>query len=260
MKRGPGLFLWSFLLVLLASLSFNVALLSRRGPWGAGAARAAGNEAPPRRPGREAACQARLRQCQRDSLDTLIGTFHSRDRRWPPVARGAAPPNAAAPGEGAAAIVTPVDAALQDSVLCDIAKKHLHRRWTGDRERIIASVRRDLGDLAGQRRKTARDLGKLSGLLGLSDEQRRRVRQAYEPLRAGKMKAIRAALSQDSIDGQKVLKQVKELYAGEDRIINQLFGPRAREQLRAAQLEKRTAILALAATLAGLSWDHALGW
>jgi hypothetical protein len=58
-----------------------------------------------------------------------------------------------------------------------------------------------------------------------------------------------------------VLASARGLFADEDRIVEQLFGAKARRQARIALLEKRTTLLAIAAALADKPWDHtSLAW
>jgi hypothetical protein len=184
------------------------------------------------------ACRARLRRCQRRGVDALVR------------ASGAAStPEAETSGET-------VDLELQSSVLCDVAKARLKRSWHRRREKIAADVLESLQDSAKQRRDLNKEVKDFASTLGLDGRQRGRLRARYAAARERRIAAISRALGQRPADLEGTLRQVRGLFADEDRIVAALFGADARRQLRAAQLEKRTTLLAIAAAMADKPWDH----
>jgi hypothetical protein len=155
---------------------------------------------------------------------------------------------------------TAVDLELQQSVLCDIAKRKLRRLWRKKRDQIVKNVTNALGDRTKQRRDLEREVNRFAKVLGLNDGQRLALQREYESLRGQRISALRTALMTDPPRLDAAFQQARDLFAGEDRLMKRLFGSKARGQLRAAQLEKRTVVLALIAALAGKPWDQTIGW
>lgn len=239
---------------LLASLGLNITLLRGRGARASGKVEQpapspvaeglglTGSTPCPER-GAAVVCKARLRQCQRRGLEAVVR------------AGGAVQPATSGSEEAAE-----VDLELQSSVLCDVAKRRLKEGWHRRRERIIAKVLRDLQDANKQRRDLEREVEGFASTLGLDSGQRGQLRTRYAAARGRRITAIAAALGHRPADLETTLRQVKGLFADEDRIVGALFGEDARRQLRASQLEQRTTLLAIAAAMGGRPWDHTIAW
>jgi len=153
-----------------------------------------------------------------------------------------------------------VDLELQQSVLCDLAKRKVRQRWKGKREKIAANLLEELKDPAKQRKDAEKEVAQFAATLGLSEGQKGELMRRYGAERAQRIQMARAALERKSGRYQALLKEVRLLFAGEDRLVKEIAGAAAREQLRAAQLEERTLILAILAAMADQPWEQAVSW
>jgi hypothetical protein len=253
------------LLVLLGSIALNVVLLLDRtfstAPDQEERSDAPLADAKVKRRFVDPVCRAKLRRCQQEELDLLVGA----------IGRGSTPASTRSPAsqpvrstgssETTPGLVrTDVDLELQQSVLCDVAKRKLRRIWRRKQDQIVENVTNILGDRAKQLRDAEQEVNRFAKVLGLNDGQRLGLQRDYEALRGRRISALRAAMMADPPRLDAAFKQARGLFAGEDRLMERLFGSKARAQLRAAQLEKRTVVLALIAALAGKPWDQNIGW
>jgi hypothetical protein len=264
MKRSRGTIY--LLLILLGSISLNLVLLLDRSfgsaPDGEGRSDAPPADADARRQEVDPVCRAKLKRCQQEELDLLVGAI-GRPTAAPTASPASQPrpKEGSSPGSRAPGLVhAEVDLELQQSVLCDVAKRKLRRLWHKKRDQIVKNVTHTLGDRAKQRRDTEQEARRFAQVLGLNDGQRLALQREYEGLRGKQLSALRNELMTDPPRLDAAFQHARGLFAGEDRLVERLFGGKARTQLRASQLEKRTVVLALIAALAGKPWDQTIGW
>jgi len=157
-------------------------------------------------------------------------------------------------------LLSPVDAETQDAMLCEIARRTARERWLDQREKITASLITSLKDLKEQERNVRTDAKKFASILGLSDNERIGLEKQYREIRLERMQRVLDAIQQEPPDYQIVFQQARGLFSDEDNLLENLFGPQARDRIRTAELEGRTAILAIIASFAGMSWEQVVGW
>lgn len=240
-------------LCLLTSLAFNGYLLARQRPEPLPAPAA---PAPPvsARAQHSAACQTRLRRCQQEEVSQIFRVIQRAPRPAGQASEGQA---SGKPGRVAPA---KVDLDLQQSVLCDIARRHAKQRWFHKRHRAAGSLVRSLGDANMQQQNTARDVKAFGDVLGWSEAQRQDFTRQYSPLRQQRVAVARQALQRKPPNFKAVFVQLKGLFVDEDKLMRKLHGARAVSRLRAAQLEQRTLLAAIVAAMAGMPWDGQLTW
>lgn len=197
--------------------------------------------------GGDGACEQRLSACQQAEVSDLLKVIR---------AGGTARPGAAAKPR----LETRVGAELQQSVLCDVTRRKQRRRWYDKRHKIAESLMPNLTDAKKQQRDMDQDIDAFSRVLGWDAAQRARFAKQYAPARKRRVAAILTALKQEPVAFTAISSQVRGLFADEDRLVQGLSGDRARRQLRAARLENRTVIVAIAAAMADAPWDHSLTW
>lgn len=197
----------------------------------------------------EDGCQARLRRCRQEEVSQLVKIIRAGGGVRQGVGSQRGKPGAAA-----------VDSELQQSVLCDITRRHQRERWFRKRHGIARSLVPSLKDRPKQQRELERDVKRFAGVLGWSEDQQVRFQQSYEQVRRERVTSALAALKRKPVAFGELLVQLRGLYSDEDRLVRELFGQQAADQLRASQLEKRTLIVALAAAMARVPWDHSISW
>ena len=243
--------------ILAASLVLNVVLLLEgrdRDDPPTGLAEGARTGAPDALAAEADLCRSRLKACRREGMERVMRVFA------PPPAPAAPGEHGAAPATGPGAPPRVVDLELQQSVLCDLAKRKVRQRWKGKREKIAANLLEELKDPAKQRKDAEEEVAQFAATLGLSEGQKGELMRRYGAERAQRIRMARAALERKSGRYQALLKEVRLLFAGEDRLVKDIAGAAAREQLRAAQLEERTLILAILAAMADQPWEQAVSW
>jgi len=195
----------------------------------------------------EGDCAAKLKRCRQAEITEIVKVIQA----------GASAGSGARKGLRAEASV---GAELQQSVLCDITRRKQHRRWFDKRNKIAESLVPNLLDHDKQQRDLEKDVKEFSRVLGWSEAQGARFQRRYEQARRKRLASIVKALQREPRAFDAVLSQVKGLYGDEDRLVRELFGDKARQQLRAARLENRTVIMAIAAAMAKVPWDHSISW
>ena len=198
-------------------------------------------------------------RCEQD-LETC------RSSRWESLARrpfatspSPAPPPKALPIRRPLLATARVDAELQTAVLCKIAADSLRDRWERDREPITRGIRRSLADPQWREREWRNQSAEYGRVLELDDSDAATLADRYRPVRAKRVDEANAALARDPPDHRAVYEAARRLYADEDALVEEMFGPIALERFRASQLEKRTSILALLATQADMAWTD-INW
>ena len=232
--------------LLLASLALNVRFWTTRGVPGTKPPRAAASaqETPVRdEPG---ACEKRLQTCEQ--------------RSWAIARRAMAAEAAPKPEATAAPTTAPKEPVTQASALCAKAEQHLRESWQRDKDKIVFGLSHYLADKDEQERSIARDVAKMKDVAGLDDRQAAEVARAYHERRLAQVAEAQAALAKDPQDFPALLDSARRLLADEDTMLERVGGPGAREAWRADQVETRTVIMALVASLADKDWDESIRW
>ena len=196
----------------------------------------------------------------------------ARDDRGPPAPRlswpslSPPPPAPARPvaGEPARALPRPavagkIDAALEQEALCTIAQEKLREGWRRDRETLARDLRRSLADSDEQERNVVENGGKLAAMVEVPEPRRAALVEQYRGRRLRRVGEAAAALAREPADYAALADAVRGLFADEDELALAFGGEAGRERLRAAELEGRTTLLAIAAAMADAPFD-ALSW
>jgi hypothetical protein len=235
------------LAVLLAvSVAFNVRSLVRRSPAPAPAARPSASAAAASARGEAGTCEHRLAECQR--------------RGWEMVARSLAADRAPRPSDAPPADAPDGGPTTQAAALCARAEANLRETWQRDRELIAANLRRSLGDREEQERNLTRDLAAMREAAGLDDREAASLESAYRSRRGARITEASAALSREPQDLGAVLDAAHGLFSDEDELLSGIAGATAEEAWRAHELESRTTLLAVLATMADRDWDQSIRW
>jgi hypothetical protein len=153
-----------------------------------------------------------------------------------------------------------VDDDLRIAVLDEHARRQLRERWSGQRDEILTSLGRSLGDRQKQQEDALREADRFATILALDEADRETLRRGYTKARLARIEAIHELTLQRPVDFEAVMEEARALFRDEDTLVLRLFGPDGERKLRMAQLEGRTIILALIAALGDLSWDDGLAW
>ena len=157
-------------------------------------------------------------------------------------------------------VVTGIDAEVQQAMLAEVTQKFAREKFEAQREAITAGLRRSLADAEEQERNITNETSTFAKLLGLDEADRGRFEKRYRKERLKLVETAREALVPEPPDYDAVLKTARRLFQTEDSTVEELFGPTAREKVRAAVLEGRITVLVILAVLANKEFDEALGW
>ena len=201
-------------------------------------------------------CEARLAACEASPKDEeiarasnpLLQILRSAERAPRPI-----PPRAVR-------MVSEVDAETQHAVLCDTATRKLREQWTAKKDEITRGLRSSLADTDEQERNVRSNAKKIADLLDLDPAEREQFERRYREVRLVVVQKAKAALERDPPDYEACLRHARELFAGEEQLAEEMLGPQGRTRLRAADLEARTVVLSILASLAELPFERALGW
>ena len=199
---------------------------------------------PPAAPA-DAKCAAELERCQAKSWE-VVNRAIALERSRPDGGPGAANRGAAASDQAAA--------------LCLRAKDALRDRWQTDRAAIVFGLRASLADEAAQQRDTEKATNTMIEALGATGADRVRLETDYARTRRQHIDAARIAMAEEPPNTEALVSHVKALFADEDALARELGGERGLAAWRASELEARTIVLALAATLADRPWDETIVW
>jgi hypothetical protein len=231
--------------LLLASLALNARLWTARGApaEGRGKTVASAQVAVQEEP---SGCERRLQTCEQRSW-TLA-------QRMIAAASEPRPAGTAAPATGAS------DPAAQASALCSKAEEHLRDSWKRDKDKIAWGLKHYVSDKDEQERSVARDVAKMREVAGLDDREAGEVARALRERRAAQVAEADAALGKTPPDFSTLFDSTRKLLADEDAIVARVSGPGARDAWRSDQLDSRTVLLALVASMAGKDWDEDIRW
>ena len=207
-----------------------------------------GNVAPATAQADASACVRELEACQRRGWEVAlrkIGEQHASEKRAQ--ADASAPPSAAA-------------SAAQSASLCNVAQAHLREQWRRDRDMLTAVLVRDLADPAEQERAVARDVEAMRKTVGLAGRDGEVFERAYRDTRQARVAEARAAMARNPPDLGAAFEAARALYADEDKLIAQRIGPAARDAWRAQQVDTRTTMLAILASMSDRDWDESIRW
>jgi hypothetical protein len=192
------------------------------------------------------ACERRLEACLHQSwqiAQRVIAADHPpRPALKPPPATGGS------------------DRAAQESALCTRAKQSLKETWQRDRDAITFGLATSLADKDEQERVVVHVAEQMRDVADLDPREAAAVEGAYRERRLARVAEAQAALGKQPPDYPAVLDAAKSLLADEDRILEKAAGAGARDAWRADQVEGRSTILALVATLADREWGESIAW
>jgi hypothetical protein len=238
-------------ILLIASAAANVRfLMARRAPAPAPAhppaveASAAPNEEAAA--AAAAACEARLTACERRGWEAVRKAIADDQRSRVDAGRPAPPSNAVA--------------AKQTATLCAKAQAHLRETWQRDREMIVGNLARSLNDNAEQERDVTREISLMAETAGLGLRETADLDRAYRAAREKRVAAAREGIAKQPPDLGAVLSATRGLFADEDAILGRIGGDPARQAWRERQVESRTVLMALWATMADEEWDESIRW
>jgi hypothetical protein len=240
-------------ILLVASAAANVWFLkARRAPAPAPqcppveAASAAPGEDAAACEARLAAAEARLAACER--------------RGWEAVRKVIAEDHAARADAGKPAPANNAGPSAQKTTLCTAAQAHLRETWQRDRELIIGNLMRSLNDSAEQERDVTREVSEMAETAGLGLRDTANLDRLYREAREKRIAAVREGLAKQPPDLGAVLSATHGLFADEDALLAQIGGEPARQAWRERQVESRTVLMALWATMADQEWDESIRW
>jgi hypothetical protein len=238
------------LLVLLfaVSLAGNVVLVRR--PRSA----TVPSSPPPPEESPVAELRTQLAQCRGANLDLLVASFSGQHEV---AARTPAAGNAGRPQPAEPKLVTP---AVERDALSSIAIEHLRRSWEQSREPLSEILRREATDPQARAASLKRDVDEVAIALNLDESERSGFIERCSSIRTARLDAVAAEMTLHEPDLNLVFDQIRGLFADEDNLVRSRYGADSADLYRATQLDKRTATLAILATLANQPWDDHIIW
>ncbi len=177
-----------------------------------------------------------------DSRPSLLGSIAAPTVRPPSPAPTAPPPTAIG--------IAPIDDTLERDVVCEVALRRFHEDFAREREHLADSLRRDFADQAKQDADADQTAAKEAAILDLDEADRAAFTDAYRTLHTARVADVLAAVNATPPDWPAVLGTVKKLFSDEDSLAARFTGDSGASKLRAAQLESRAGVIAIAAALA----------
>ena len=136
----------------------------------------------------------------------------------------------------------------------------LREKWQRDKEGIVTGLRRSLTDPAGLLRDEARELDEAAAALGLDARGKDAFATPYLRLRRDAVDALVDALDEAPPDLGAVHDLLAQFFQDEDSLVQRLYGDDALARYQRSQLRSRTALLAIASSVAGIPWDDGVAW
>jgi hypothetical protein len=177
-----------------------------------------------------------------DSRPSLLAPIASPTVRPPSPAPTAPTPTAIA--------ISPIDDSLERDVVCEVALRRFHEDFARERDHLADSLRRDFADQAKQNADADQTAAKEAAILALDDSDRAAFTDAYRTLHTARVAEVLAEVNATPPDWPAVLGTVKKLFSDEDSLAARFGGDSGASKLRAAQLESRAGVIAIAAALA----------
>jgi hypothetical protein len=200
---------------------------------------------------RDDRCQSELARCKSQAVALALGALDAQ--------RGA-PSEPRAPDEPAGDVPRVIGPAEQRAALCARAEANLKEEWLRGRDVLVPALKHSLDDPAEQDRNVRQTLDEMKSTLSLDDRAMASLERDYGDKRRALVADAARSLESDPPDVGSMLGQARKLFAEEDRMIGAAGGDEAARRWRAAQVEKRTTLMALLATLAGKEWDESVAW
>jgi hypothetical protein len=237
--------------LLLASLGFNVhQRVTRPAPPPPQKQAEPCPEAPP--PG-ASLCEKKLESCEKRGWELALKVMASerpkRDASAPVPAAATTP---AKPGDSSRA--------AQASALCSRAQATLRETWQRDRDAIGLGLAASVADPALLDKSIGEGLDAMRQTLKLGAREAEDLERAYREKRVARASEVQKALEQEPKQWGKMVDAARGLYADEDALVARYAGSEGRDTWRAKQLESRTVLLALFASLADQEWDDSIRW
>jgi hypothetical protein len=235
--------------LLLASLTLNGVLLAMRRSSASPAARpapSARTAAPAPERTADATCARDLERCRDQGWELARKVLAAEAKHAPPA------PALRAPAD--------VGARDQSDALCAKAKTALGEQWRKDHDAIVSGLRRSLDDAGEQAQNVEKVAGELGDLLHLDAPGRRALADEYRRIRLARIATAREALARTPPDLDAVFLDARTLFADEDALASRFGGEAGRLAVRGANVDGRTVILALLASLAERELEDATGW
>lgn len=142
--------------------------------------------------------------------------------------------------------------------LCELARDHARAMWKEKEAPMLFALRSSLADPEIQEKDVETAVERFGDTLELGGADREELSTRYRDVRLAAVEQIRQRISSDPPDYEAVIKESRALFEEEDRIAAELFGDDAVKKLRNAELESRTTILTIAASLGDLPWDESV--
>ncbi len=148
----------------------------------------------------------------------------------------------------------------QAEALCARAQRTMDEDWRKRRETIADDLKASLSDPQKEAREATQTAHKMARALNLDEPSTGALEQDYAKIRRAHVHEALEALATDPPDYEAVFDAAKDLFEDEDALIRDYAGPNGVARWRLAELESRTTILALLASLADLPWNDELVW
>ncbi len=140
--------------------------------------------------------------------------------------------------------------------LCELARDQARAMWKEKEAPMLFALRSSLADPEIQEKDVETAVERFGDTMDLGGADREELSTRYRDVRLKAVEQIRQRITEDPPDYEGIIKQSRALFEEEDRIAGELFGDEAVEKLRNAELESRTTILTIAASLGDLPWDE----
>jgi hypothetical protein len=203
--------------------------------------------------------QAQLSQCKGATLSVLAAALTGSPQTRTPTKSGLAPDagltktTASDPGP----IVT---TALEHEELANVALQHLRHEWERSRGPLVDFLKAATTDPKAREAMLNQDLNELAVALQLDASQRAAFAASDTPLRNARLDAMAAQLALPDPDFNRIFEEARGVFADDDHVVTSMYGAASADLYRATQLESRTTVLAILATLANQPWDKNLDW
>lgn len=140
--------------------------------------------------------------------------------------------------------------------LCELARDQARAMWKEKEAPMLFALRSSLANPEMQEKDVETAVERFGDSMDLGGADREELSTRYRDIRLKAVEQIRERITADPPDYEGIIKESRALFEEEDRIAGELFGDEAVEKLRNSELESRTTILTIAASLGDLPWDE----